>query len=451
MSLPDATTTTPTIHERTVKLGRAVTALWFGSGRSKWHPRSIVRRSLSVGLQPMSMLFRTSVALRRKRFLESDGERMPVPVVIVGNLTVGGAGKTPLVIGLVEALRREGYTPGVISRGYGGRLTRAKDAVVAVVAGESDAADRYGDESVLIRRRTGAPVFVGRRRVDVALALLAAHPEVDVVVSDDGLQHYALARNFEIAVFDERGAGNGRMLPAGPLREPLSRLAEIDAIVLNGASTSLPPLPDDVVPLRPPYRMELVPGDAYKVNEPTTTRPLQSFRGRRLTAAAGIGNPQRFFALLKTQGLTFHRMPLDDHHRYRENPFTRRNSEAVLMTEKDAVKCARFDEARMWAVPVSAAIDPALVEAVLSHIGGRKAPATVARRRHRMDHRLLDILVCPVTKGPLTYDKARQELVSEAARLAYPIRDGIPVMLESEARRLDPEPGTAAPAGAAGR
>ena len=325
----------------------------------------------------MSMLFRSSVALRRKRFLDSGGERLPLPVVIVGNLTVGGAGKTPLVIGLVEALRLEGYTPGVISRGYGGRTTRSKDAVAAVVAGESDAAARYGDESVLIQRRTGAPVFVGRYRVDAALALIAAHPEVDVLLSDDGLQHYALARNFEIAVFDARGAGNGRMLPAGPLREPLSRLAEVDAIVLNGASTNLPLLPDDVVPLRPPYRMELVAGDAYKVNEPSTTRPLQSFRGRRLTAAAGIGNPQRFFALLRSHGLNFHRMPLDDHHRYRDNPFTRRNSEAVLMTEKDAVKCARFDEARMWAVPVSAAIDPALIEAVLGHIGGRRTVPAV--------------------------------------------------------------------------
>lgn len=323
------------------------------------------------------MVFRSAVAWRRRRFVGATDavERLPVPVVIVGNLTVGGSGKTPLVIALVEALRIEGYTPGVISRGYGGSDTRPKDATVSVAGHDIDAADRFGDEPVLIQRRTGAPVFVGKHRVEVARALLVAHPDVDVLVSDDGLQHYALARNFEIAVFDARGAGNGKMLPAGPLREPLERLAEVDAVVLNGASTVMPSLPEGIVTVLPPFHMELVPGDAYRVNDPGTTRTLESFRGRRLTAAAGIGNPQRFFALLRSIGLSFHRMPLDDHHRYRDNPFARRNSEAVLMTEKDAVKCARFVESRMWAIPVYARIEPKLVETILGHIGGRKTPS----------------------------------------------------------------------------
>ncbi len=357
---------------------RAVTAIWFGSGRSKWHPRSVIRRSVSLGLAPLSMLFETSVAMRRRRFLNNQDavERLPVPVVVVGNLTVGGAGKTPLVIALVEALRAAGYAPGVISRGYGGSATRSKSATVPVGSDDAEAAARFGDEAVLIRRRTGAPVFVGKRRVDAARALLAEHRDVDVLLSDDGLQHYALGRNFEIAVFDARGAGNAKLLPAGPLREPLTRLGEVDAIVLNGDDATLPELPDGVALAQPPFRMELVPGDAYRVNDPATTRTLDSFRGRRLTAAAGIGNPQRFFALLKGAGLSFHRMPLADHHRYAENPFARRNSEAVLMTEKDAVKCGRFDESRMWAVPVSARIDPGLVEAILGHIGGRRTPAT---------------------------------------------------------------------------
>ena len=362
-----------------MKFSRVLSGFWYGPRRSGWHPRSLVRRTARLGLFPLSALFRTSVAWRRRRYLgERDAaERLPVPVIVVGNLTVGGSGKTPLVIALVEALRAEGYRPGVVSRGYGGRETRSKDAALAVEDG-LDAADRFGDEAVLIRRRTGAPVFVGKRRPDVARALLAAQPDVDVVISDDGLQHYALARNFEIAVFDSRGAGNGLMLPAGPLREPLTRLAEVDAIVLNGAATPLPDLPEGVAPTHPPFRMELVAGDAYRVNDPKTVRRLDSFRGRRLTAAAGIGNPQRFFALLKEVGLSFHRMPLDDHHRYRDNPFSKRNSEAVLMTEKDAVKCARFEESRMWAVPVSARIDPALVDAILGHIGGRKTAAAVA-------------------------------------------------------------------------
>jgi tetraacyldisaccharide 4'-kinase len=326
-------------------------------------------------LTPLAAVFRMMVASRRRKFLASPdaATRLPVPVVVVGNLTVGGSGKTPLVIALIEALRAEGYAPGVISRGYRGKEVRSKTAIVEVDLAAEDAADRFGDEPVLIARRTGAPVFVGQQRPEVALAMLASYPGVDVILSDDGLQHYALARNFEIAVFDARGAGNGRMLPAGPLREPLSRLAEIDAIVLNGKDTVVPELPSGLAPMHAPFRMELLPGEVYRVNDPSTTRPLNSFRGRRLTAAAGIGNPQRFFALLRAAGLSFHRMPLDDHHRYTENPFVKRNSEAVLMTEKDAVKCARFEEARMWAVPVTAQIDPQLVAAILGHIGGSKA------------------------------------------------------------------------------
>lgn len=360
-----------------MKARQAFTALWYGSGKPGWHPRSIVLKLVTTGLVPLSMLFRTSVALRRKRFAGPDAvERMPVPVVVVGNLTVGGSGKTPLVIALVEALRGEGYTPGVVSRGYRGKSVRKRDPAVAVDPTLDDASERFGDEPVLIRRRTDVPVFVGRQRVQAARGLLAAHPEVDVLVSDDGLQHYALARNFELAVFDARGAGNQRMLPAGPLREPMSRVAEVDAVVLNGSETTMPTLPAGVIARQPPFRMELVPGEIYRVNDPKVRRSLDSFRGRRLTAAAGIGNPQRFFALLRAAGLSFHRMPLDDHERYRENPFAKRNSEAILMTEKDAVKCARFEEPRMWAVPVTARVDPALVTAILAHIGGSKRAST---------------------------------------------------------------------------
>ena len=380
-------------------LNHELEEIWFGgaglASRAK-SPRQPIasprRRFLEFALIPLSYLFRAGVAARKFRFRTFDSavERMPVPVIVVGNITVGGSGKTPLVIALVEALRREGYSPGVVSRGYGGTATRSKSAVESVDDSvgiglddpahdaSEDAADRYGDESVLIRSRTGAPVFIGRRRVEAARALLIAHPEVDVLIADDGLQHYALARNFEIAVFDSRGAGNRRLLPAGPLREPLERLHEVDAIVLNGDDAVVPEISGGAAPARPAYRMTLVAGDAYRVNNPGETRELQKFRGRRLTAAAGIGNPQRFFALLRSTGLKFHRMPLDDHHRYRENPFESRFSEAVLMTEKDAVKCRRFDEARMWAVPVSAEIDPTLVAAILEHIGGSRKPSPPA-------------------------------------------------------------------------
>ena len=360
-------------------LSRALNEIWFGVERSQARRPArgnrVLRHALMpLALIPLSLLFRAGVGTRRllSRLSRGAVKRISVPVIVVGNITVGGSGKTPLVIALVEALRREGYVPGVVSRGYRAKATRSKRAVESVDAAVDDAAERFGDESVLIRQRTGAPVFVGRRRTRAARALLAAHPEVDVLIADDGLQHYALARNFEIAVFDARGAGNGRLLPAGPLREPLGRLIDIDAIVLNGDDAVLPKIPGGLVPSRAPYRMTLVPSDAYRVNNSGETRALQQFRGRRLTAAAGIGNPQRFFALLHRAGLKFHRMPLDDHHRYRDNPFAGRHAEAVLMTEKDAVKCRRFEESRMWAVPVSARIDPALVAALLEHIGGSK-------------------------------------------------------------------------------
>lgn len=361
-------------------LSRELEEVWFGVPKSGSRQQAKSNRLLQFALIPLSLLFRAGSAARRLRFriFDSATERMPVPVIVVGNITVGGSGKTPLVIALVEALRREGYVPGVVSRGYGGTATRSKNAGERVDDSVDDAADRFGDEAVLIRSRTGAPVFVGRRRVAAARALLAAHPEVDVLISDDGLQHYALARNFEITVFDARGAGNGRLLPAGPLRESLDRLLDIDAIVLNGEDAVLPEIPGGAVPACSPYRMTLVLGDAYQVNNPGETRALRSFRGRRLTAAAGIGNPQRFFALLNRAGLKFHRMPLDDHYRYRDNPFVDRFAEIVLMTEKDAVKCRRFDETRMWAVPVSAKIDPALVAAILEHIGGGKNPSPPA-------------------------------------------------------------------------
>jgi len=327
---------------------------------------------LGAALAPLSWVFRLATRPRRTR-----APALPIAVVVVGNLTVGGSGKTPLVLALIDALRAEGFTPGVVSRGYGGSLVRKKNAVHAVEADEIDSADRYGDEPVLIRWKTGVPVFVGKRRLDVANALIAAHPEVDVIIADDGLQHYALPRNFEIVVFDDRGVGNGRLLPAGPLREPLKRLGTVDAVVLNGEDTSLPVLPEGLVLASEPHRMTLVPSAAYRVNDPRETRELTGFRGMRLTGAAGIANPQRFFDTLRKFGLKFHRMPLDDHYTYQENPFTERTSEAILMTEKDAIKCRRFEEPRMWAVPITPTIDRRLVDAVLKHVGGsRKTSST---------------------------------------------------------------------------
>ena len=350
-------------------LSRKLSEIWFGSDPSSAQSPSWSQRLLRVALKPLTWIYASKVAARRR---SASAVQLRVPVVVIGNLIVGGSGKTPLTIALVEALRREGYTPGVVSRGYGGEATKKKGVVEAVDESRESAATFFGDEAVLIRERTGAQVFVAQMRADAAEALLAAHPEVDVLIADDGLQHHALARNFEIAVFDVRGVGNGSLLPAGPLREPLSRASEVDAIVLNGEETVLPA---GIKPLHAPYRMRLVPGVPYRVGNPADTREIQKFRGRRLTAAAGIGHPERFFAMLRSMSLSFHRMPLDDHFAFPTNPFVNRNSEAILLTEKDAVKCRHFEESRLWAVPVTAEVDATLVAAVLANIGGRKAPA----------------------------------------------------------------------------
>ena len=355
-------------------LGRAIEAAWADPDVRSERVPGPMSRFIVGALTPASAVFRAAVGLRRAlyraRWLRV--ERVPVPVVVVGNLTVGGTGKTPLVIALAAALQEAGLKPGIVSRGHGGAAARRGDAELVTYTGD-DAAAVYGDEAVLIRRRSGVPVCVGRRRARAAQTLLAAHPDVNVIIADDGLQHYGLARNFEIAVFDAHGAGNGRMLPAGPLREPAARLAEVDAVVLNGEGADLPELPHGVTLLHAPYRMRLYADQVYRLHNPAERRSLDQFRGRRITAAAGIGNPARFFALLSASGLSYHRLPLPDHYDYHDNPFAKRNAEAILITEKDAVKCAGLDERRLWVVPVHAEIDAALVEAILTTIA---APAS---------------------------------------------------------------------------
>lgn len=353
-------------------LGRAIEAAWADSDPRSEQVPGVMSRLVVGALIPASALFRAAVGVRRAlyraRWLRV--ERVAVPVVVVGNLTVGGAGKTPLVIALAAALQEAGLKPGIVSRGHGGAVARRGGAELVAYTGD-DAAAVYGDEAVLMRRRSGVPVCVGRRRAKAAQTLLVAHPDVNVVIADDGLQHYRLARDFEIAVFDARGTGNGRMLPAGPLREPLARLAEVDAVALNGDGAELLDLPAGVTLLHEPYRIRLCAGEVYRLHNPAEHRSLDQFRGRRITAAAGIGNPARFFALLNASGVSHHRLPLPDHYDYRENPFAKRNAEAILITEKDAVKCAGLDERRLWVVPVRAEIDAELVEAIVKAIAAR--------------------------------------------------------------------------------
>ena len=312
---------------------------------------------LSVLLYPFSLAFRLAVAVRRLlfRFGVLRSIRIRVPVIVVGNLTVGGTGKTPLILALVDALRRKGQRPGILSRGYGG--TNVSPRAVAV----GDEAERVGDEPLLLAERSGCPVWVGADRAAAARALCAADPGCNLILCDDGLQHYRLQRDFEIAVEDERGLGNGLLLPAGPLREPPGR--RVDATVVNGGAAG-----------PGAFAMRLVPAGLFRVGGSGERMTLPELSGKKLHAVAGIGNPERFFAALSRMGLAFSPHPFPDHHAFRAEDLEFEDCDLVLMTEKDAVKCRRFGRRDLVAVRVDAEVDPALTELILERIHGR-APA----------------------------------------------------------------------------
>ena len=307
----------------------------------------------------LSALYGAVTALRRKayrkRWLRS---RHPgVPVIVVGNITAGGTGKTPLTIALVERLRAEGWTPGVASRGHG----REDKATRRWVEAGSDAA-QVGDEPLLIARRTAAKIRVDRDRLAAAQALVAAG--CDVVVCDDGLQHYRLARDIEIEVIDGvRRHGNGRLLPAGPLREPVERGRCCDFRVVNlgqGAGQGGTGFGEWPMRLQARSAVPMAGG---------RTRLLESFAGGRVHAVAGIGNPERFFEMLRGLGIGVVPHAFADHHAYRAEDLQFGNGLPVLMTEKDAVKCAGFADARCFMVPVDAELPAAFWVALLERLG----------------------------------------------------------------------------------
>jgi tetraacyldisaccharide 4'-kinase len=299
-------------------------------------------------------------------------QTLRAPVVVVGNLVVGGAGKTPVVLALVQALRDAGFRPGVVSRGYQpGR--RAIDPPRPVHA--QTLADECGDEPLLLQRRAQAPVWVGRRRAEAARALLAAHPEVDIVISDDGLQHLALPRTVQVLVFDTRGAGNGRLLPAGPLREPLpQRLGPRDVVVYNAPSPSTP-LPGHCTMSRLGAIQPLA--DWWRGRPaPVPAAALEALRGRLVIAAAGIAHPERFFAMLEAAGLQLRRLPLRDHAEFSPRPWPD-GDEPVIVTEKDAVKLRPDapDAARIHVATLDFTLALPAVAAVLAAL---PPPATCA-------------------------------------------------------------------------
>lgn len=297
---------------------------------------------------PLASLYGAVVAVRRGLYHKGwlRPQRLPVPVIVVGNVVAGGAGKTPLVIALVEVLRSRGWNPGVVSRGYGGSATGPR------LLGAQLDPSVAGDEPALIASRTGAPVAIGADRP--AAAKLLMREGVDVVVADDGLQHYALARDLEICVIDGvRRLGNGRLLPAGPLREPASRLSEVDFVVCNGGEAQTGEIP-----------VRLVLGDAVRLDDAGISEPLAGFARTKVHAVAGIGNPSRFFASLREAGIDSVAHAFPDHHRYAPGDLDFGDELPVLMTEKDAVKCRAFATQNWWSVPVTAQLPESFLDAV---------------------------------------------------------------------------------------
>lgn len=325
-----------------------------------WRPQP---HRVSALLRPLAALYGW---LARRAARGARAQPLPVPLLVVGNITVGGAGKTPTVIALVDALRAAGRRPGVISRGYG-RLS----ADVRQVA-PGDSALLVGDEPLLIHLRTGVPVWVGRDRASAARALCAEHPEVDVLLSDDGLQHAPLHRDAELLVFDDRGVGNGLLLPAGPLRQALpGTLRPWQRVLYTGGKVSTP-LPGAAA--RPSLRLAW-PLAAWRSGRADQAQPLSTLTGRTVLAAAGLAAPEKFFSMLEAAGLSLQRLPLPDHHDYAATPWPATTSE-VVVTEKDAVKLAALPAAdqRVWVVPLDFEIPPALVDDLISLLT-RRPPA----------------------------------------------------------------------------
>jgi tetraacyldisaccharide 4'-kinase len=358
-------------------------------------------------LRLLALLYGFAVRLRRvayrRGWLRSIGAGRPV--IVVGNLTVGGTGKTPLAIWLIQLLQAKGLKVGAVLRGYGSK------AIGPQLLGERSAAVEVGDEALLIRNRCGCATAVGRDRVAAAQLLVQAG--VDVIVADDGLQHLRLKRDLEIVVIDgKRGFGNGRLLPAGPLREPTTRLESVALIIQNGGDKLRP----DVL------RMQVNGDQLHPLGRGGNPVSMTSWAGRHVHAVAAIGNPERFFVELESAGLRISRHPFPDHQPLTAADLDFNDADPVVMTEKDAVKCVGFATDKCWYLPVSASMS----DVDTLHVIGRIF----------MDARLLEILVCPLCKGPLQYAKDHKELICRAERLAFPIRDDVPVMLEEEARSL---------------
>lgn len=309
-----------------------------------WYRHSI----LSYLLLPLSWLFRLIIFIRHWLYQKKIKTTcyFPVPVIIVGNITVGGTGKTPFVIWLTNLLVQQGFRPGIVSRGYKAQNLQKPRLITA-----TSEVTKSGDEPLIIARHTNCPVAIAHNRCQAAKLLTEQH-NCDLIISDDGLQHYALARDIEIAIIDgQRKFGNGFLLPAGPLREPISRLKSVDFVVYNGIDMHL----------RPAIILTAINNSKQHIN-------IKELRNQTIHAVAGIGNPQRFFTTLRNLGLQIIEHPFPDHHDFKPKEINFGKDTIVIMTEKDAVKCTQFADQRHWFLPVNAELEQNFTNNLLSRI-----------------------------------------------------------------------------------
>lgn len=313
-----------------MSIKQCITQAWYQG--SKWlYP-----------LYPLSYLFKCIARQRRKRFLSLPPPALSKPVIVVGNITVGGTGKTPVVAAIVQQLQKQGLQVGIISRGYGGNATQypldVNDQIDPLLC---------GDEPLMLRQMTKVPVVVAPYRYQAAQYLIQQYA-VDIIVADDGLQHYRLPRDIEVVVIDgQRGMGNGHCLPMGPLREPVDRLHSVDFVICNGAYQPKSNLPVSVfeMQLNPVKLYNLKTGEAYDVHH---------WQGKTVEAVAGIGNPHRFFETLDNLGIKPRKHVFADHHQYKVEDLAFNSDHPIIMTTKDAVKCSAFASERCWCLVVEA-------------------------------------------------------------------------------------------------
>lgn len=352
-----------------------------------WYEQSLIGFLVRCCLLPLSLLFRVLARSKQSQDIKAS-KKLPVPVVVVGNITVGGTGKTPVVIALATALLADGKKVGIISRGYGGSHGNGSNTAPLLVNAQTSVLVS-GDESLLIAKETQCPVVIDRNRSQAAEYLLKEFPKTDIIISDDGLQHYKLYRSLEIVVIDHsRGLGNQHCLPAGPLREPVSRLNSVDWVLLNTQQKNTQAfnggevLQEEIkkalpsgkfqiasVSLQPSQWLNLGLQKYYSLQEPNWYQSHIDKGQPKVTAIAAIGNPARFFDTLGALKVNSQKVAFDDHHSFSPDDFSASAEDVVVMTTKDAVKCVDFSNEHCWALQVSLQLPKPLISNVLDLIG----------------------------------------------------------------------------------